>query len=89
MKLVAAQELRYDAKNYNPGDEFECDDTHGALLKAIGKATDAAKKSTTKKQQEEPPPPPMPTTDPVTQLTDEVEQRPRRRYNRRDMQAEE
>ncbi len=39
--LVATREMRYAAKQYNRGDQFEASDKDARILKAIKKATDA------------------------------------------------
>lgn len=46
MRLVATQELTYDAKMLNVGDEFDAPDKDAELLKGVGKARDTDEQKT-------------------------------------------
>lgn len=91
MKLIAITELRYAAVNYFPGDEFEGSDNDAMLLKAIGKAKDAAAVATKSARLEEPVARPSPAAAPVETSSEVRDDKPtgRRRYMRRDMTAAE
>lgn len=100
MKLVVtAKELRYGGRQMRAGDEFEASDKDARTLKAVRKAADAPPQV---KRSMPAPPAPKPeaslapkldtramTPGEGTMAADEEQTRIRRRYGRRDMQAEE
>lgn len=69
MKLIAARALTYGGRSFGPGEAFEASETHGKVLKAIRKATDAPAAAP------EPPPappaaePPRPPRYPTRRMT--------------------
>jgi hypothetical protein len=94
MKLVAQREFRYAGKLVKPGDTFEAAEKHGRVLKAARRAVDAKDKEPEAKPAAAP-------AEPVRAAAGESveawqpslsgfagEGAPRRRYQRRDVVAE-
>lgn len=83
MKLIALQEFPYAGKALKPGDEFDSASNEDArILKGVGKARDAEKHVETRALKAEDQPLFAP------EQTSETQPKQRRRYNRRDLQAE-
>jgi len=87
VEVTAVKELRYDGKTYMPGETLHVTEKDADLLRRVGKVTafDGIKRNLTDIKMVEPVEP--------NELTEDEEEavplfQPRRRYRRRDMEAE-
>lgn len=78
MNLVAIKPMRYRNVHVNPDEEFSATERDGRLLKAIGKAKDALDEPAQRKEEKAEMAPEL----------NQVADKPKRAYKRRDMKAE-